>query len=90
MLDLAQSIIMSGQLPRIEQDKALVTSAFYNQIDLVKALLQQKVNVNYCDSERITPLMHAAKNGFFELVLLLLQHGADVSLISKQQKPLYF
>jgi glutaminase len=42
-------------------------------------LLIEKINVNFCDYDKRTPLHLASSEGHIEIVKLLLQHGAKVT-----------
>ncbi|MGE4418847.1 MAG: ankyrin repeat domain-containing protein [Sulfurimonas sp.] len=54
----------------------------YNNIDMVKYLISQGVDVNATTRRsRFTPLMAAACYGRFEIAKLLLEHGADKNAV---------
>ncbi|MCH9755907.1 MAG: ankyrin repeat domain-containing protein [Gammaproteobacteria bacterium] len=56
----------------------LLEAVWRNNPDLVRALLaSDQINVNYNNFQRCTPLMYAAGSGKFEIVLILLNAGAD-------------
>lgn len=55
----------------------------YSRIVAAKALLRLGADVNAVGGEYDTPLIAAAANGFDQLVLLFLGHGADTSRQSK-------
>jgi len=50
-----------------------------NNLNQLKALLDQKAGANVADDHDITPLMYAAEIGSVEAMRLLLDHGADVN-----------
>ena len=50
------------------------------KIDMVKALLLLKMNPNELDQNGKGPMHYAAKEGFEDLVKLLLNKGADLNL----------
>jgi ankyrin repeat protein len=50
-----------------------------NNLNQLKALLDEKANANVADDHDITPLMYAAEIGSLEAMRLLLDHGADVN-----------
>ena len=49
------------------------------EIAIVKLLLQYKADVNWKDAFNSTPLMYAAAKGDKNMVLLLLDNGADIN-----------
>jgi ankyrin repeat protein len=57
---------------------ALTTAVNNRDIAVVKMLLAYHADVNWKDGFKTTPLMYAAALGNKELVLVLLQAGADV------------
>ncbi len=61
---------------------ALMYAVRYNQIGCVKALLDAKANPNVHGDYDVfdTPLILAARGGFFSLVRLLVARGADIGL----------
>ena len=50
-----------------------------NDVQLVRSLLEQGVNVNESDNEDLTPLHYAAHNGWSDLADTLLNFGADAN-----------
>jgi hypothetical protein len=56
---------------------ALMAAAKNGRIDVVKRLLDQKLNVNAVDKQGVTALMLAAENNKVEIVKLLLKKNAD-------------
>ncbi len=53
---------------------------------MVNVLVEFGGNVNASNSQGMTPLMFAAKQGHAEIVRVLLQHGATVNLIDAKEK----
>ncbi len=68
------------------QDKAQVKvehlhqAAANGEIEQVKLLISEGVEVNVKNNEGLTPLHYAAREGHKEIVELLLAHGADVNI----------
>ena len=59
--------------------------------DLVKELIENKVNINDTNEDEETPLMVASQYGNFEISKLLIINGADVNLTDKyKQTPLHW
>ena len=57
----------------------LITAVNNEHIEMVKALIKSKADVNWRDGFNCTALMYAAAKGNMELVNLLLENGADVT-----------
>lgn len=58
---------------------ALSVAASWGRNHVVALLLRHGADVNWQDSDRMTPLHHASKNGFCEVVQTLLNHQLDSS-----------
>jgi ankyrin repeat protein len=56
-----------------------------DKIKKIKKLLQQKIDVNVRDSCAYTPLHWAAWNGHIEVVMLLIENGADVHAVNNDK-----
>merc|ERR1712232_1384419 len=52
-----------------------------SMVYVARLLVQAKFDVNLADSNKRTPLMHAAANGAFKLAEVLMEHGAYMSLV---------
>lgn len=59
-----------------------------NDIERVKTLLSEGVDINIMDNYRETPLFKAAQNGKTEIVKLLLENGANPELSDGHNTPL--
>lgn len=57
----------------------LITAINNEHIEMVKALIKSKADVNWKDGFNSTALMYAAAKGNIEMVNLLLENGADVT-----------
>jgi len=57
-----------------------------NKNDGLKCLLEKDVSINAADHEGATPLHVAAARGDQEVVKLLLQHGANATILTKEGK----
>jgi ankyrin repeat protein len=60
---------------------ALMNAVKNNDVALVRELIQQGVNVNELDANKDASLIIAAYKGYTEIVKLLLEAGADVSVV---------
>ncbi|MDQ8935960.1 ankyrin repeat domain-containing protein [Acinetobacter rudis] len=58
----------------------LVYWSSLGEVEQVKLLLEQGVDVNSIDEEGYSALQAAAENNYIEIVQLLLEHGADKAL----------
>ena len=53
-------------------------SITYNNIEMVKYMIEQGIDVNFTQRRsKFTPLMSAVSYGRVDIVILLLEHGAD-------------
>lgn len=77
---LKQSGASEAGLKEVE----LVKAAANGNLDKVKVLLQENINVNMRVEER-TALCHAARNGHLEIVNSLISAGADVDLKEQEE-----
>jgi ankyrin repeat protein len=58
---------------------------------IAKLLLSRGANIDTCDSEGLTPLLSATKNGDWEMVQLLLGENADASITDQSgQSAIHF
>ena len=62
----------------LEKSKSLLVDAIQGNKDALLLSLDAGAAVDEVDSSRMTPLMHAAKNGHLDCVRLLIGRGADV------------
>ena len=61
----------------------VVAEAGYERVEEVHFLLNHGAEVNACDDEGCTALMHASRMGFIQIVRILLDNGADPEARSK-------
>ncbi len=59
--------------------ETLIEAVQDGDVDQVNKFLSQSVSVNSTTDNAVTPLMIAAYNGFYEIVMALIEKGADVS-----------
>ncbi len=64
----------------------LIIAAGNGHLDVVKALLKNKAQVDKTDSFQMTPLMAAAANGSLDVVQFLLANGANPKAKDKDGK----
>lgn len=57
----------------------LITAVNNEHIEMMKALINNKADVNWKDGFNSTALMYAAAKGNMEMVTLLLENGADIT-----------
>jgi len=63
-----------------EQSNAFISAARRGEVETVRALLEQGINVNQAVNNGMTALMTASRGGHVEVVKLLLQSKADPNL----------
>ncbi|MCY3997859.1 MAG: ankyrin repeat domain-containing protein [Flavobacteriaceae bacterium] len=68
----------------------LILAAYYNQVEIVKFLLNRSININHQDHSGNTALMGACFKGYKEVVLILLEHGADCNIKNYNQATALF
>jgi len=56
----------------------LITAVEKGNIDMVKILIEAKVNVNWKDGFNTSAIMYSAKKGAKDIVVLLLDNGANI------------
>lgn len=61
----------------------LINAASENDMDTLKQLLAEKVDVNAQDWDNLTALIAASSKGYNNIVKTLIQHGADLNLRDK-------
>jgi len=74
--DIAQKLLENGKVLEVHKNKALHLAATEGHIEVVKVLLNHKVNVNNRISE-ITAINRAYVKGHNEIVKLLTKHKAE-------------
>lgn len=65
---------------------ALMGATYKNQVDLVKLLLENKVNPNLVDTNGASALILATQNANVDLIKLLLKYNADKTLKTNDGK----
>jgi uncharacterized protein len=65
------------------EDVPLLMAIQYGQTEIVKVLLEAGADPNYEDEDQYTMLMFAASAGYLEIVRILVNKGACVSVIGK-------
>ena len=63
-------------------EKNLFLKITERNVECVKSLMEEKVNINVQDENGMTPLMIASQNGDLELIEKLVTFGADVNIKS--------
>ena len=66
--------------PMFNKDADLIHSATHGDIAKVEKLIEKKADVNAIDRWQNTPLMLAAENAHIEIVVLLIDAGAQVNI----------
>ena len=62
---------------------ALYVATMYQRVDCVDHLLKAKAEVDKPNSNSVTPLMAAARDGYTAIVKLLLEAGADFAQVDE-------
>jgi len=70
--------------PETKSTNSVLQAAAAGDINQVKTLLSQGVDINVKDDGGLTPLHHAIKEGHMELARFLIDHGADLE--AKERK----
>ncbi|MEM1291026.1 MAG: ankyrin repeat domain-containing protein [Cyanobacteria bacterium P01_H01_bin.162] len=84
-LDRVQSLLDGGTDPNLvyHTNTALTYAARNGFNEIAAALIAAGAEVNWVDSEGVTPLILAAFKGRGELVKLLLKNGADPTVVDQ-------
>ena len=84
--DVVQFLIESGARLDLTDDRnrttVLMVASSQNQVELVTYLLLREMDVNALSAHGETALAYAASNGNTEIAGLLIEHGADVNVVS--------
>ena len=64
----------------------LCLSSMCNHLELTKELISRGCNVNEIDAGKNTPLIHAAKYGYSDILNLFLSYGADINKLNRHRK----
>jgi quinoprotein dehydrogenase-associated probable ABC transporter substrate-binding protein len=78
---LTPLMIVASELPP-EADSLVRILQVHGPMDVARALLQRKANVNAADAEGVTPLMIAAAHDNSPMIALLIQAGANPNIKS--------
>ncbi|XP_012274842.1 uncharacterized protein LOC105696721 [Orussus abietinus] len=63
----------------------LLGAIILGKLDVVKKLLKDGYPINSCTEDKKTPLMWAVSNKNLEMINLLVEHGADLTLVDKNR-----
>jgi ankyrin repeat protein len=87
-IPLATSLLSSGASldAELAGDHLLIVAAVANCREGVEMLLGRGFDVNKQNEEGMTALMHAAGEGYADLVTLLLERGADMEIQNKENQ----
>lgn len=70
-----------------DKEKQLIEHINKNEVEEVRLLLDNgEVNLNRPDSEGMTPLLHSAFKGHYDIARLLVERGADVNFNGHPQR----
>ena len=80
--EMVQSLLRAGADPNLtyHSNTALTYAARDGFTDIAHLLIEQGSDINWIDSEGVTPLILAAFKGHGEIAELLLAQGADVTV----------
>lgn len=70
--------LYSMKRPIDRQEEELLKAVKEGELNQVELLLSHECDLTVCDKTHATPLIIAAKNGFVEILILLLNKGADI------------
>jgi len=64
---------------------------FHHTVESIKILLQFGANINYrMPDTGSSPIMYSAQGGYINIVTVLLEHGADLTIKNNSDKDVYY
>ncbi|KAL7905536.1 ankyrin repeat-containing domain protein [Trichoderma velutinum] len=85
-LDMVKLLIDNGADINQPISHQRTPATYYNQIDIVQYLLSRNADPNLARSNGTTPLFLAAQKGYSEIVRLLVEAQADISVYDHEYK----
>ena len=86
-IDVIQHCITKNAIDINMQDKdgwtALMYTAYTNNIEVTKYLIEYGADVNIQNIDGSTALIHAACEGYLETIMCLVEHGAQIDIQKK-------
>lgn len=78
-LDAIRSIVESNKAPKQTIENAILGGAITEEIEVVKYLVAQGVDINYLDKDKCTSLHYLAQDGTVQMIKFMLDSGALVN-----------
>ena len=85
-LNAITSIIDSDKAPRHAIENAILGGALTEEIDVVRYLVEQGVDINYPARDKCTPLHYLAQDGTVQMIEFMIDSGANVNAHCRGQE----
>lgn len=84
--DCSDSTFHLSEFPHKDADQLIIMAASTGHIDMIQYLIssQPDLDLNKLGTKDMTALMEAANAGYFDIVVMLPEHGADVNVKTSQ------
>jgi len=85
-IEAIRAIVDSGKAPKETIERAMFGGAITEEIDVVKYLVAQGIDINYRSKDKCTALHYLAQDGTVEMIKYMLDSGAKINATCRNKE----